>query len=101
MAVAGVAATVICFRKRRKAKAGMELELGPTDPDPTELEGVKACPENGGNRTLAHKQPATDPGLTPQLHPSLQQNGLEYEVPLMQEHCPSNNNLTALKPSYF
>ncbi|XP_051240480.1 vasorin [Dicentrarchus labrax] len=102
LGLAVVAGTIICVRKRRQAKAGMELELGPADPDPMELEGIKACLENGGNGTLPHKQPEIDRCHTPQPPPSLQQNGvLDYEVPLMQGHCPSNNNLASLKPSYF
>ncbi|KAM7394617.1 hypothetical protein PAMP_021406 [Pampus punctatissimus] len=89
----------ICLRKRRQA--GMELELGPADSDPMELEGVKACLENSGNGTLPHKQAEIDRCHSPQPPPSLQQNGgLDYEVPLMQGHCPSNNNLAPLKPSY-
>ncbi|XP_044043225.1 vasorin-like [Siniperca chuatsi] len=97
-----VAGAIICVRKRRQAKAGMELELGPADPDPMELEGIKACLENGGNGTLPHKQPEIDRCHTPQPPLSLQQNGgLDYEVPLMQGHCPSNNNPASLKPSYF
>lgn len=92
-----VAGTIICVRKRRQ-----DLELGPADPDPMELEGIKACLENGGNGTLPHKQPEIDRCHTPQPPPSLQRNGcLDYEVPLMQGHCPSNNNLASLKPSYF
>ncbi|KAG7485539.1 vasorin-like [Solea senegalensis] len=102
LGLAVVAGTIICLRKRRKAKAGKELELGPADPDPMELDGFKACLENGGNGTLHQKQPEIDLCHTPQPPPSLQQNGnLDYEVPLMQEHCPSNNNLASLKPSYF
>lgn len=102
LGLAVVAVAIICVRKRRQAKAGMELELGPADPDPMELEGIKACLENGGNGTLPHKLPEIDRCHTPQPPPSLQQNGgLDYEVPLMQGHCPSNNNLTTLKPSYF
>ncbi|XP_074486904.1 vasorin-like [Sebastes fasciatus] len=102
LGLAVVAGTIICVRKRRQAKAGMELELGPADPDPMELEGIKACLENGGNGTLPHKQPEIDRCHTPQPPPSLQQNGgLDYEVPLMQGHCPSNNNIASLKPSYF
>ncbi|XP_040892807.1 vasorin-like [Toxotes jaculatrix] len=102
LGLAVVAGTIICLRKRRQAKAGVELELGPADPDPMELEGIKACLENGGNGTLFHKQPEIDRCHTPQLPPSLQQNGgLDYEAPLMQGHCPSNNNLASLKPSYF
>lgn len=102
LGLAVVVGTIICLRKRRQAKAGMELELGPADPDPMELEGVKACLENGGNGTLPHKQPEIDRCHNPQSPSSLQQNGgLDYEVPLMQGHCPSNNNLASLKPSYF
>ncbi|KAM3864951.1 vasorin-like [Diretmus argenteus] len=102
LGVAVVVGTVICVKKRRQAKTGLELELGPAEPDPMELEGVKACLENGGNGTLPHKQPEIERCHTPQPPPSLQQNGdLEYEVPLMQGHCPSNNNVAALKPSYF
>ncbi|KAM4612016.1 vasorin-like [Polymixia lowei] len=102
LGVAVVAGAVICLRRRRRAKAELELELGPAKPDPMELEGVKACLENGGNGTLPHKQPEIDRCHTPQPPLSSQQNGgLEYEVPLMQGHCPSNNNVAALKPSYF
>ncbi|KAM9362728.1 vasorin-like [Symphorus nematophorus] len=102
LGLAVVAGAIICVRKRRQAKAGIELELGPADSDPMELEGIKACLENGGNGTLPHKQPEIDRCHTPQPPPSLQQNGgLDYEVPLMQGHCPSNNNLASLKPSYF
>ncbi|KAM6941326.1 vasorin-like [Lycodopsis pacificus] len=102
MGLAAVAGAIICVRRRRQPKAGMELELGPADPDPMELEGMKACLENGGNSTLPHKQPEIDRCHTPQPPPSLQQNGgLDYEFPLMQGHCPSNNNLSSLKPSYF
>lgn len=97
-----VAVMIICLRKRRKSKAGMELELGPADHDPMELEGIKACLENGRNGTLPSKQPEIDQCHSPQPPPSLQQNGrLDYEVPLMQEHSSSNNNLASLKPSYF
>ncbi|XP_029362205.1 vasorin-like isoform X2 [Echeneis naucrates] len=102
LGLAVVAGTIICLRKRRQAKAGMELELGPADPDPMELEGIKACMENGGNGSLPLKQPEIERCHTPQPPPALQQNGgLDYEVPLMQGHCPSNNNITSLKPSYF
>ncbi|XP_054459948.1 vasorin a [Anoplopoma fimbria] len=102
MGLASVAGAIICVRKRRQSKAGMELELGPADPDPMELEGIKTCLENGGNSTLPHKQPEIDRCHTPQPPPSLQQNGgLDYELPLMQGHCPTNNNLASLKPSYF
>lgn len=97
-----VAVIIICLRKRRQTLAGMEQELGPTDPDPMKLEGIKSCLENGGNGTLPHKQPEIDRCHTPQPPPSMQQNGgLDYEIPLMQGHCPSNNNIAFLKPSYF
>ncbi|XP_035034303.1 vasorin [Hippoglossus stenolepis] len=102
LGLAVVAGTIICLRKKRQSKAGMELELGPADPDPMELEGIKACLENGGNGTLHQKQPEIERCHTPQPPSSSQQNGgLDYEVPLMQGHCPSNNNLASLKPSYF
>ncbi|KAK5873321.1 hypothetical protein PBY51_018371 [Eleginops maclovinus] len=102
LVLAMVAGMIIYVRKTRKAKAGMELELGPADPDPMELEGTKACLENGGNGTLTYKQTEIDRCQTPQPPPSLQQNGgLDVEVPLMQGHCPANNNIASLKPSYF
>ncbi|KAM9857628.1 vasorin a [Aulostomus maculatus] len=102
LGLAVVAGLIICLRKRRQTKAGMELELGPADPDPMEMEGIKACPENGGNGSLPIKQPEIDRCHTPQPPSPLQQNGsLDYEVPLMQGHSPSNNNLASLKPSYF
>lgn len=102
LGLALVAGTVICVRKRRQAKAGMELEMGPADPEPIELDGIKPCLESGGNGTLPHKQTEIDHCHTPQPPPSLQQNGgLDYEVLLMQGHCPSNNNMASLKISYF
>ncbi|XP_069545708.1 vasorin-like [Brachyistius frenatus] len=102
LGLAVVAGTIICLRKRRQANAGMEVELGPADPDPMELEGIKACLENGGNGTLPLKQPEIERCNTPQPPPFLQQNGVfDYEAPLMQGRCPSNNNLASLKPSYF
>lgn len=98
--LAAVGVMLICLRRRRQAKAGLELELGPADP--VELDGIKAGLENGGNGTLQQKQPEIERCHTSQPPPSLQQNGgLDYEVLLMQEHCPSNNNLASLKPSYF
>nr|XP_057901986.1 vasorin-like [Doryrhamphus excisus]XP_057901987.1 vasorin-like [Doryrhamphus excisus] len=98
-----VAGMIICLRKKRQSKAGMELELGPADPNnPTEVEGIKVCPENGGNGTLPHKQAELDHCHMTQPMPPLQQNGiLDYEVPLMQGHSPSNNNRSSLKASYF
>ncbi|XP_034388482.1 vasorin-like [Cyclopterus lumpus] len=100
MGLATVAGAIICVRKRRQSKAGMELQLGPADP--MELEGMKACLEIGGNGTLPHKLPEIDRCHTPQPPPSLQQSGgLDYELPLMQGHCTSNNNVATLKPSYF
>lgn len=96
VALAVVAGTIICLRKKRQANAGLEFELGPADADPMELEGMKTALENGGNGTLPHKQPEIERCHTPQPPPFLQQNG-----GLMQGHCPSNNNLTSLKPSYF
>ncbi|XP_077380955.1 vasorin-like [Festucalex cinctus] len=94
---------IICLRKRRRSKAGTDLELGPADPDDSlEVEGVKACPENGGNGPLPHKQTEIERCHTRPPPTSLQQNGnLDYEVPLMQGQSPSNNNRTSLKPSYF
>ncbi|CAB1413919.1 unnamed protein product [Pleuronectes platessa] len=80
LGLAVVAGTIICLRKRRQSKAGMELELGPADPDPMELEGIKACLENGGNGTLHQKQPEIERCHTPQPPSSSQQNGgLDYE----------------------
>lgn len=93
-----LAGTIICVRRRREAKAGTELEMAPADSDPAELDGIKVGLENGGNGALPHKQAEIDRCHTP---PSLQNGGLDYEVPLMQGHLPSNNNLASLTPSYF
>ncbi|XP_029012869.1 vasorin-like [Betta splendens] len=103
LGLAVVAGMIICLRKRRQAMAGLELELGPSESDPMELEGIKACLENGGTCSLPSKQPEIDRcHSNPQLPPSMQQNGgLDYEVPLMQGHCQSNNNVAFIKPSYF
>ncbi|XP_057698943.1 vasorin-like [Corythoichthys intestinalis] len=103
LGLALVAGLIICMRKRRQNKAKMELELGPADPDDSlRVEGIKACPENGEKGPLSHKQIELDHSHTSQPPASLQQNGnLDYEVPLMQGHSPSNNNRSHLKPSYF
>uniref|UniRef100_A0A087YS77 Vasorin a n=1 Tax=Poecilia formosa TaxID=48698 RepID=A0A087YS77_POEFO len=97
-----VAGTIICVQKKRQANSEMELELGSTDPEAIDLEGKKVHLENGVNGTLLLKQPEADHCQTPQLPPLLQQNGsMDYEAPLMQGHCPSNNNQATLKASYF
>ncbi|CAL8270403.1 vasorin-like [Gadus morhua] len=102
LGVSIVAGAIICLRKRRQTKAGIELELGPTELDPAELEAVKAGLESRGNGTLPQKLPEIDRSQTPHSPASSQQNGvLEYEVPLMQGHSASNNNVAASKPSYF
>ncbi|KAG7266956.1 hypothetical protein CRUP_019874 [Coryphaenoides rupestris] len=41
LGVAIIAGAIICMRKRRQTKAGIELELGPTEPDHMELEGSR------------------------------------------------------------
>ncbi|XP_068455653.1 vasorin-like [Clinocottus analis] len=100
LGLAAVAGAIICVRKRRQSKAGLQLELGPAGP--MELGGMKACLENGGNATLPHKLHESDRCHTLQPPPSLQPNGaVDYELPLMQGHGPSNNNVASLKPSYF
>ncbi|KAM9315201.1 vasorin-like [Pholidichthys leucotaenia] len=101
LGLAVVAGTIICLRKRQ-ANSGMELELGAADPELVEQEGIKACLDNGGNGVLPLKEPEIDHchmSLPPSL---LQQNGgSDCDAPLMQGHCPSNNNLATIKPSYF
>ncbi|KAJ8398768.1 hypothetical protein AAFF_G00419650 [Aldrovandia affinis] len=83
---------VVCYLRRKRAKGHMDLDCD--DPSTLELEGVKACLDNGA---LPQKQP-TELQLPPQ--PAVH-SGLEYEVPLMQAHCTANNNMATLKPSYF
>lgn len=97
--LAVVAGAIVCVRKRRQSRAELELELDPAGPDPVGQEGVKACLENGANGTLSHKQPEIDHGHNPQ--PPQRNGGLDYELPLMQRHCSSNNNLASSKPSCF
>lgn len=84
--VVAVAVTIYYLRSRRREQADAGGEIGPM-----ELEGVKECLENGSLRS--HDQKSPELMALP--------NGLEYEVPLMQQRCYSNNNNTALKPSYF
>ncbi|KAI7803887.1 vasorin b [Triplophysa rosa] len=80
-----VAVGVACYMHKKKSKGHLDLEC---DPSQLELEGV-------------------DIGALPQKQeifscPSAVQNGsLDYEVPLMQDHCTANNNTSGLKPSYF
>ncbi|NXK65603.1 VASN protein, partial [Sylvietta virens] len=70
---------------RAKAHAGSGVDTGPL-----ELEGVKACLENGDLSSHGCKVPEA----------AMLSGGSECEVPLMQSHYPSNNNTPGLKPSY-
>lgn len=81
-----VAVGVACYMHKKKSKGGhLDLEC---DPSQLELEGM----DNGA---LPQKQEIIS-------CPSTTQNGgLDYEVPLMQDHCTANNNMNSLKPSYF
>ncbi|KAL1005740.1 hypothetical protein UPYG_G00063370 [Umbra pygmaea] len=112
MGVAVVIGLFFFLRRRRANAAHMELDQGQAGP--MEVDGVKACLENGeGNGgTLNHKGVDIRPChiSTPthlqnggSSHPFPQNGGLEYDMPLMQGHghCPSNNNVASLKPSYF
>ncbi|NXB28207.1 VASN protein, partial [Eulacestoma nigropectus] len=71
--------------RRAKARAGAGVDTGPL-----ELEGVKACLENGDLSSHGCKVPEA----------AMLSGGSECEVPLMQSHYPSNNNTPGLKPSY-
>ncbi|NXY78587.1 VASN protein, partial [Glareola pratincola] len=79
------AGTYYCRHRRAKAHAGTEV-----DASPLELEGVKACLENGDLSNHGRKVPEA----------AILSGGSECEVPLMQSHYPSNNNTPGLKPSY-
>nr|XP_009672215.1 PREDICTED: vasorin [Struthio camelus australis] len=83
-----VVTAVTYYRRHRRAKTHTSAGV---DSSPLELEGVKACLENGDLSNHSHKGPEN----------AMLSNTLECEVPLMQSHYPSNNNTTALKPSYF
>lgn len=89
MAVAIVAAVVVVLRRKR-AKTPADMDLG--EPTPFELEGVKLGLENG---TSPQKQAEILP------YPPASQNGMDYEVPLIQEQYASNNNTDQRIPSYF
>lgn len=85
LVLVAVAVGVACFMHRKKSKGNLDLEC---DPSQLELDGL----DNGA---LPQKQEII-------LCPSTVQNGgLDYEVPLMQDHCTANNNTNGLKPSYF
>ncbi|NWU68029.1 VASN protein, partial [Pterocles burchelli] len=73
------------YRRHRRAKAHAGSGV---DSSRLELEGVKACLENGD--LSGRKVPEA----------AMLSGGSECEVPLMQSHYPSNNNTPGLKPSY-
>lgn len=83
-----VAVGVACYKHRKKTH--LDLDCNPSQ---LELEGVKAGLDVGA---LPQKQQeiSTSPCAA-------QNGGLDYEVPLMQDHCSANNNMNTLKPSYF
>ncbi|NWS98649.1 VASN protein, partial [Mionectes macconnelli] len=85
LAVVVTAATYYRRHHRAKARAGAGV-----DASPLELEGVKACLENGDLSSRGCKVPEA----------AMLSGGSECEVPLMQSHYPSNNNTPGLKPSY-
>uniref|UniRef100_U3JP41 Vasorin n=1 Tax=Ficedula albicollis TaxID=59894 RepID=U3JP41_FICAL len=80
------AAMYYCRHRQAKAHTGAGADTGPL-----ELEGVKACLENGDLSSHGCKVPEA----------AMLSGGSECEVPLMQSHYPSNNNTPGLKPSYF
>ncbi|NXK11413.1 VASN protein, partial [Herpetotheres cachinnans] len=75
------------YRRHRRGKAHASTGV---DASPLELEGVKACLENGDLSSHGRKVPEA----------AMLSGGSECEVPLMQSHYPSNNNTPGLKPSY-
>ncbi|NWX13278.1 VASN protein, partial [Aegotheles bennettii] len=85
LVVVVTASMYYCRHRRAKAHAGTRVEVSPL-----ELEGVKACLENGDLSSHGHKVPEA----------AMLSSGSECEVPLMQSHYPSNNNTPGLKPSY-
>lgn len=102
LGLALVAGAIVCVRKRRRAKEGVELEMRPANLGPSEREETKACLESAVNSSVPHTQTGVDQNDTPPTHPHLKQNGnLKYDVSSMQGHCPSNNNVTSSSPSYF
>lgn len=93
MGLAAVAGAIVCVRKRKRSKAG--LQPGPVDP--VELEGMKACLENGGNGTLLQKPPEVDRCRAP---PSVQHSGGSGRESAAMPGPPDSNGAPA-KPSYF
>ncbi|XP_053713650.1 vasorin-like [Synchiropus splendidus] len=98
-----VVGVVVCLRRKKQRGVDMEVELGSADQEPVELDGIKVSLENSGNGSLQQKHPEIDSSQNLKQSPSVQQNGgtLDYEVPLMQGHSSSNNNIASIKPSYF
>lgn len=90
LVLVAVAVGVMCYLRKKRAKGHLELEC---EPSQLELDGVKAGVDNGA---LPQKQPQI---MIPE--PAVQNGNLEYEVLLLQDHCTSNNNMAAHKPTYF
>ncbi|TSK67246.1 Vasorin [Bagarius yarrelli] len=89
MTLAIVAAVVMVLR-RRKTKTHTDIDLG--EPTPFELESVKLGLENG--KSLQKPMESLP-------YPPASRNGMDYEVPLIQEQLASNNNTDQRIPSYF
>ncbi|NWI39557.1 VASN protein, partial [Picathartes gymnocephalus] len=85
LVVVVTASMYYCRHRRAKAHTSAGVDAGPL-----ELEGVKACLENGDLSSHGCKVPEA----------AMLSGGSECEVPLMQSHYPSNNNTPGLKPSY-
>nr|XP_056722252.1 vasorin [Euleptes europaea] len=89
LVAAAVAATFYYIRRRRRQ--GKARAAFGTGSSPLELEGVKACLENGDLVGPGLKLPGK----------TAAPNGLEYEVPLMEPQCTGASTPRAPRPSYF
>ncbi|KAG9264548.1 vasorin [Astyanax mexicanus] len=88
LVLVAIAVGVACYMHKKRAHRNLDC-----NPSQLELEGVKAGLDNG---TLPQKQQDIMSSSS-----TVQNGGLDYEVPLMQDHCTANNNINTLKPSYF
>lgn len=97
LGLAVLAGTVVCVRRRRGTKPGLELEGANTDAGSTDPQGRL---DNSSRDIQTDPQPDSDSaaGASPSL-----QNGtsLELELPVTDELNSSNNILSSLKASYF
>lgn len=106
LGLAVLAGAVVCVRRRRGGKAGLELEGGSPEAGAADTHPPYGL-DNSSSEAHTGDGPGVGPGTDPQRSVSpaspSQKSGanLDLEIPVTEELHPSNNILSSYKASYF